>query len=1508
MPSVDDRIVRMEFDNVAFEKKIRTTLDSLAQLDKALKFTGATKGLSDVSTAAEKVNFMPMGNAIEDISKKFIALSTIAITALSNITSHALQAASRVVKAFSLQPIIEGFGEYETQLNSVQTILANTVSKGTTLDQVSEALQRLNTYSDQTIYNFGQMARNIGTFTAAGVDLETSVQSIKGIANLAAMSGSTSEQAATAMYQLSQAIAAGSLKLMDWNSVVNAGMGGEAFKTALFETQKVMGNVLNVPVGQTFTEWEDAGNSFRESLQDGWITADVLTTTLETFTGDMTKEMLLAKGFSELQAENIMKIAATAKAAATEVKTFTQLMQTTKEAVATGWADTFKIIIGNFTEAKELWTGVSNTINGFVGRLNDARNEMLQQWKDFGGRTDLIEGLKAGFHALGEVLRVVKEAFTNIFPPVTAANLIRLTFHFKEFMQALTPTAETLEKIKSIASGFFAVLGIGWEVIKEGTKFIAGLVKELLGIPATGVTNFAAKLGDGLTALHSALVKGGGIKAFFETLRDVLEKPLALLQKVQKAIGSVFDLFDSSTSDKVVDGMGRVTDRFKSFKEIFEKAGELWKPFQNALIKITEILAKVWDVISGFFKEIGDKLADVMGKGSFDKALDALNVGLLGGIVLLLRKFIKEGLSIDLSGGLFDKIGKSFDQLTSTLSAMQTSIKANALMKIAGAIAILTASVVTLSLIDSAALTKALGAMAVGFGELMASFTVLSKLASTPAAAASFGIISTGLIALSTAILIMSAAVKVFSTMSWEELAKGLAGIGAAVGILVGASILLAKYSASMIGAAIGLTALSIALTILGGAMKIFATMSWEEIGKGLAAVAGLLLAIGTAMNLIPPSAILIGPGILAVAVALNILAGAVKIFSKMSWEDIGKGMAGIGGGLLAIALALNLMPPATPLIAAGLVLVGIALNGIAAAMKIFSTMSWDEIGRGLTAMAGALLVLAVGVTAMALALPGAVALTIITPALAALFAVLKTFGTISFGDLLKSLAKLAIVLGGLALAASLIQPAIPAILSLGIALIALGVGFALIGGGAILVGKALEIVAKSGAKAAKVIPELLKAVGEAIPALSIGLAKALVEMTKVFLKAAPIFAKMIGKLLTIILQKLDELIPLAIPVIEKLIVAILTAIRTYADQYIQTGFFIITKLLQGIRDNIDPIVNLAADIITNFLEAMQREIPRIAAELADTLIVAFTETARQVGEVSATILPTVGKAFIEGFFTGVKEGWGPVADWFLNLGGTIVGLIGDATKWLLQKGKDILQGLLNGIVDMWSIVKGWFTTLGDSISGLIKNPIDILWDVGIKILKGLLKGMQEAWEDAKDWLTGLPGKIVDLKGPPRKDAVLLYDNGLLIMQGLRDGMQKEWKNTEKWLNNIEFSKNMTSIIGGLADQLSDMEEFSPIITPVLDLTRVASDASKIGGYINTTPTLAPTFSLDQARTIAHNATAHQEFLNAQAQQPVSTAPMFEQNIYAPTELSTSDIYKQTRNQITMAKEELSIP
>ena len=378
--TVDERVVSMQFDNQQFEKNVKTSMSTLDKLKQSLNLKGASKGLDEVNAAAKRVDMSGIGNSTDTVKAKFSALQVMAVTALANIANSAVNTGKRLVSAFTLDPIMSGFSEYETQINAIQTILANTQSKGTTLDDVNEALDTLNTYADKTIYNFTEMTRNIGTFTAAGIDLDTSVNAIQGIANLAAVSGSNAQQASNAMYQLSQALASGTVKLQDWNSVVNSQMGGQVFQDALKETARVHGVAIDDMIKKEGT--------FRETLKNGWLTSEILTETLQKFTLttegltdaqiQQNREMLKGKGYTDEQIDKIFELGKTATDAATKVKTFTQLMDTLKEAAQSGWTQTWELLVGDFEEAKSLFTELSDLFGKMISESANSRNSLLE--------------------------------------------------------------------------------------------------------------------------------------------------------------------------------------------------------------------------------------------------------------------------------------------------------------------------------------------------------------------------------------------------------------------------------------------------------------------------------------------------------------------------------------------------------------------------------------------------------------------------------------------------------------------------------------------------------------------------------------------------------------------------------------------------------------------------------------------------------------------------------------------------------------------------------------------------------------------------------------------------------------------------------------------------------------------------------------------------------------------------------------------------------------------------
>lgn len=581
--TIDEKVVSLKFDNKNFEKNVSTTMSTLDKLKEKLKFSNASKGLENLNTAANKVNMSGLSNAVETIQARFSALDVVAVTALANITTAAMNAGTRMVKALTLDPITTGFREYETQMGAIQTILANTQSKGSTLEDVTKALDELNTYADQTIYNFTEMTRNIGTFTAAGVDLDKSVTSIKGIANLAAVSGSTSAQASMAMYQLSQALAAGRVSLMDWNSVVSAGMGGELFQNALKRTATQMGYNVDALI--------EKYGSFRESLtQGGWLTAEVLTETLTQLSGAYTEADLIAQGYTEKQAKEIVELANTAVGAATEVKTFTQLFDTMKEAVGSGWAKTWQIIIGDFEEAKSLLTGLSDFFGGIINGFSDARNNMLEgalgsKWSKFteqieaaGVSTDkfqekLTEVAKRHNIALDDMIKKEGSLKEVIDKGLISKDILLETL--KELAGLNEDTAKSTEDMTGKLEHFQKVVSDVWQGdYKNGKERVEALTKA--GYDYAEVQALVNKTVDG----H---------KLTLEDLSETQLKAVGYTDKEVEAIKKLAEEAEKSGTplNELIDSLSKPTGR----QLLFQSLANLAQP----LITIFRALGEAWN-------------------------------------------------------------------------------------------------------------------------------------------------------------------------------------------------------------------------------------------------------------------------------------------------------------------------------------------------------------------------------------------------------------------------------------------------------------------------------------------------------------------------------------------------------------------------------------------------------------------------------------------------------------------------------------------------------------------------------------------------------------------------------------------------------------------------------------------------------------------------------------------------------------------------------------------------
>ena len=1348
--TIDERVVEMRFDNKQFEQNIQTSLSSLDKLKKSLNLEGAAKGLETVNDAANKCsgNMSPLSNAVETVRVRFSALEVMAITALQNITNSALAAGKNLVSAFTIDPIKTGFEEYETQINAVQTILANTSSKGTTLDQVNNALDELNHYADMTIYNFTEMTRNIGTFTAAGVDLDTSVAAIKGIANLAAVSGSNSQQASTAMYQLSQALAAGTVKLQDWNSVVNAGMGGQVFQDALKETAKVHGIAIDEMI-------KDEG-SFRETLSKGWLTSDILTETLAKFTGDLNEDQLRTMGYTDDQIKSIMEMGKTANDAATKVKTFTQLFDTLKEAAQSGWTQSWEIIVGNFEEAKELLTEVSDTFSAVINASSDARNKMLQDWKDLGGRTMMIEAVKNVFEGLVSVAKPVREAFNEIFPPMTGKQLAEITERIRDLTAKFKMGEESSKNLKNTFKGVFAVL----DIVGQAFKAVAGGVGELIGLflPAgNGVLSLTGSFGEYLVKLDETVKKTDVFGKAVSTVVDIVKTAITFVktagEKVKefgKTAGEKFDfpgfeLFHSFL-ERVHDRMAQIGDGAGKMKSgvivAFEMMGEALEKCK--FLKVMEALWTAVKVIAGGIADaVGTMmgtLAEKLGNADFSGVLDVLNSIAVGGIALSISKFLKsvteplEGLN-----GVLEGVTGILDGVRGCFEAYQTNLKAGTLLKIGAAIALLAGSIVAISLIDSDKLSASLGAITVLFANLLGAMTIFNKISSDTGKVAKA---CTAMIAMSVAVSILAGALKKVSDLDWGELARGLVGIaglttivvasskamassqkqvmkgatsliifGAAIKILASACedlsklqwdelgrgltgvgvlfaeiavfLRVAKFNGKIISTATGIVILSAAMKVLASACKDFGQMEWSEIGKGLAEIGGLLAELAVFTNLAGNAKHVMSTGValIAIGAAMKIFASAVKDFGQLQLDEIGRGLTAMGGALAEVAIAVNLMPKNMIGIGTGLVIVGGALETIANCMSKFGGMQWEEIGRGLTVMGGALAELAISLNFMKGTLGGSAALLVASGALAVLAPVLSILGALSWEAIAKGLISIAGAFTIIGVAGAVLTPLVPTILALSGAFALIGVGVLTIGAG-------------------------LLAAGTGLSALAIGFTA--------LATAGAAGATAIVAALTVIVTGIAGLIPAVLTKVGEGIIAICKVIAAGAPAIGEAVKAVVLTLIDVFVSCVPQLADGALQLVVGVLAALVTYTPQIV-DLAFKFLIGILDGI-------ASNLPSLIKAGVDvlvAFFAGIVDALRGIDTGALLKGIAGIGLL-SAIMLALSATASLVPGAMVGILGMGAVVAEMALVL--AAVGLLSKLPGLSWLIGEggKLLQGI--------------------------------------------------------------------------------------------------------------------------------------------------------------------------------------------
>lgn len=1420
---VDERVVEMRFNNALFESKVQQTMRSLAALNEKLMFKGAEKGFEKVSDSSEKVKFNALLNALDNLSQKFSAVEVIGVTALMRITNQAVDAGERLVKALSLDPIISGFQEYETQINAVQTILANTSSKGTTLDQVNAALDELNHYADLTIYNFTEMTRNIGTFTAAGVDLNTSVSAIKGIANLAAVSGSTSQQASTAMYQLSQALASGTVKLQDWNSVVNAGMGGQVFQDALKETARVHGIAIDSMIKKE--------GSFRETLSKGWLTSSILTETLQKFTGDLNEETLKSIGYTDEQIKKIMEMGKTANDAATKVKTFSQLKDTLTEALQSGWTQTWQTIIGDFEEAKELFTRFSDVFSDLINKSSEARN------------TVLAGGLNTGWQQLSTALGDSADFYSQMLEKVMLANgsisqkQIDDAGSFVKALQQGGVSAEQLQNGLKESYKQLSVLGALSDDALKAKKLDPAQVRSL----AKSFEEVNQKVADGSLDLDIYSKKIGelsGREHLIESIWNVFEA----LEKVVEPVARAWQkIFSPITADQIYN-IAKSIDEFTAKLSISDETADkiertfsgifavlnVWK---NMLLTVSKVLGEVFNAVSplagGFLSitaSLGDCLVEmanaVNNSKTFKTTLDGIH-WIIGKVSEGMQTFA--GVLTDVSNNvsvvfdplktlgewfenfisfitpklkwLADKIGEIFEELGSGASGAFGNLNGNALWgfanagMIAGLIAGIKGFLEAFKDIGST-VKDTIGGVAELLNKLGEAVTAWknNKNAET-------------LKTISTAVAILAGSLVVLSMVKPERLA---ASTGAMIALFAELLVALAIYdeiakktkkvgkgTSSMVVMAAG-------VLILTSALKKISEIENEKLLTSviaLGAVMAELVAAQVAISKWAKDGAKHAMSMLAMAAAVRVLAEAVEQLADLGWDGIEKGLIAVAGLLAEVAAfsGLSNFGGLTAGKAVGILILAAALSVLEKSVSAFSKMPVDELQNGigvLGAILGEIAVFSMLSNPAEHVLSTATALTILSGGLLILSNALANLGGMTLGQIGVALAAMAGGLIEMGVALTLVKGSLGSATSFLIMSVVLNalvsplkslgeMSLEEIGHGLLAVGGALGIFA--------IAVGTMSLAGPIVIAVSAALSL-----------LAGSFALLLGTMAAV------SLMPLRVE-------ALVVALGTLGSAI---GVFI-AGVIAGLGTAAGSIAIAIAEIIVAVCNAIAQAVPAIGNALAQ-LIVAICNVIVQCSEPIGQALFTLGTVVIQTIIDLIAWAWdgggegggikgalsellGNIVAWLsehLNPINLFGGLLGTISGFFGKIGEYMSQGLANGLNTGASvqIANNGVQTLCNKVKDFFRNAFGInspsTWmrELGQWFAPGLINGLNGTASIAKlnagtkvfgeNVKSGLSGTFDGLNSwmfNKGSDAASSFYNGLSAAKNVRTGSKDDW-------------------------------------------------------------------------------------------------------------------------------------
>ncbi len=963
---IDQRIVEMSFENAKFEKGIKQSQNSLKEFSKALKN-------SDINE-----DFAGLDKSVSSLSGHFSMLEQIGIGALRRIGEQAVDAGARLIKSLSVDQLAAGWNKYEEKIDAVQTL----ISAGYDMTAVNQQMEQLMWFSDETSYSFSDMANNMGKFVAAGVDLETSSRAMQGIATWAAHSGKNSQAASIAMFNLSQAISMGYVDTLNWRSIMNQNMNTKMFKEIAIGVAEATGAIKE---GQVTIQ------NFDSNLKDKWFTNDVLLKTLEQYStyAEKVREVQEEMGFDtanqameymeehgEEYADVLAQIGNAAFKSAQESKKFSDSIAATMDAVSSGWMRTYEIIFGELDEAKERFTALTEILWTVFASGAEHRNEMLLWLKEAGGISNVFQGFKNVAVALLKVLKPISTAMDQIFPPKTKEQWLAITEAFKDFTNSLIISDETADKVRRTFAGFFAVVDIGYRVLKFLGNAAFELAKVFLPLGDTFLDG-TASLGDFLVKIDELLKSSQvlnyallAVKVGVALLRNGIQ---SVLSSIREFVTGLWDAEDplqyladagSTVFSGLIDGIkmasswltGKLSKALKTVSDLFKKLeGEDDSTFWSDILTV---LKDIVEYIGGKGTEAFENFGETIKNLDFHK----IATFVVGGVLLVLVKQIS-----DLTGamtGMTTAVSGAINAFTKKFLGYKTTTN---IRDMGYALGILAASIWLLSKIPAEELKKSLLGLAAAMGIFVTAYGLLtgiqvaaSKLMkNTKMVTSGFG-----LVGVAAALVVMAIALETIAKINGESVWNATAVLGAMMGFILAYQLLSSVISTipNQQKVSMNLMGMSIAILTLVGTLGLLKEFTLNDIQDGLVKMTAILAVI-SALQLLFSVAARIGGGnkvsvsFIGVAAGVTAMVAVMALLAAISPQTISKGIGNLALITLLLASVEIVMgiagridgdkKPQTNILKTTLGL--LAMIGL---VKVLSMMTDEELSRGISALA----------------------------------------------------------------------------------------------------------------------------------------------------------------------------------------------------------------------------------------------------------------------------------------------------------------------------------------------------------------------------------------------------------------------------------------------------------------------------------------------------------------------------------------------------------------------------